>query len=468
MRAAALLSVSLAAAAGAQNWSNLGGNAGRNGQCAVIGPDAPDALWPAGLVRSSLIAWHPVIEGRRVFMVRQTGFPPGGEPDGSPIVALDLDTGAELWFRHIPFNAGDWTTWIAGVRGGRVYAGRSGNGASVSAKLHCLDAATGRTLWLSDDAIDAGAYDGVVFAPDGDPIIASFQTIWRIDAQTGATVWSTSRVCSVSGNCGGAIFGDAIYVADAVPGGHSIRKFRLSDGAFQYQSQVMPGFTLQNTPMIGPDGTIYLARTQNNAAVDSFYAFADTGSTLVRKWNVPCAASYASEFGIGPDGSVYMFDNAPGGGFRIQRLNPNSGAVLHSYQVIAADFLQPHFAIDATGRVFVSNGAFFNGRVYSFNPDLTLRWSIAVPNANQGSPALGPDGTLILAGTGANVRAYRTPHCPADFNGDGFLDFFDFDDFVACFEGGACPPGKSADFNNDGFADFFDFDDFVIAFEAGC
>ncbi len=58
--------------------------------------------------------------------------------------------------------------------------------------------------------------------------------------------------------------------------------------------------------------------------------------------------------------------------------------------------------------------------------------------------------------------------CAADFNGDGFVDFFDFDDFVICFEGGACPPGQSADFNGDGFADFFDYDDFVAAFETGC
>jgi hypothetical protein len=57
--------------------------------------------------------------------------------------------------------------------------------------------------------------------------------------------------------------------------------------------------------------------------------------------------------------------------------------------------------------------------------------------------------------------------CRADFNQDGFLDFFDYDDFIACFEG-RCPPGKSADFNLDGFADFFDYDDFVAAFEAGC
>ena len=30
------------------------------------------------------------------------------------------------------------------------------------------------------------------------------------------------------------------------------------------------------------------------------------------------------------------------------------------------------------------------------------------------------------------------------------------------------PTGRNADFNNDGFVDFFDFDDFVVAFETGC
>ena len=58
--------------------------------------------------------------------------------------------------------------------------------------------------------------------------------------------------------------------------------------------------------------------------------------------------------------------------------------------------------------------------------------------------------------------------CPADFNADGFIDIFDFTDFVTCFEGDACPPGKTADFNNDGFPDIFDFTDFIDAFEAGC
>ena len=59
-------------------------------------------------------------------------------------------------------------------------------------------------------------------------------------------------------------------------------------------------------------------------------------------------------------------------------------------------------------------------------------------------------------------------YVPGDYNGDGFPDFFDYDEFVQCFESGICPPGTDADFNRDGFVDFFDYDAFVVAFESGC
>ncbi len=76
-------------------------------------------------------------------------------------------------------------------------------------------------------------------------------------------------------------------------------------------------------------------------------------------------------------------------------------------------------------------------------------------------------------GTPSSTNPYASPYlvlrggvCTprADFNGDGFLDFMDFDDFVAAFEGG----DASADFNDDHFLDFSDFDEFVAAFEASC
>jgi hypothetical protein len=73
-----------------------------------------------------------------------------------------------------------------------------------------------------------------------------------------------------------------------------------------------------------------------------------------------------------------------------------------------------------------------------------------------------PDDCVTPAG------CVRWGGCPADFNKDGTLDFFDYDDFQACFEGVSCPPGTNADFNQDGSVDFFDYDDFIAAFEAGC
>ncbi len=62
------------------------------------------------------------------------------------------------------------------------------------------------------------------------------------------------------------------------------------------------------------------------------------------------------------------------------------------------------------------------------------------------------------------------PRCPADFNRDGFIDFFDFSDYLSCFEGGEClvPCPGEIDTNDDGFIDFFDLDFFIEDFERGC
>ena len=66
LRLATLLAASVHAAP--RDWTNNGGNAGRNGQTRAIGPDAPVQAWSGG--RQSVIAWQPVVEGTRVYMVR--------------------------------------------------------------------------------------------------------------------------------------------------------------------------------------------------------------------------------------------------------------------------------------------------------------------------------------------------------------------------------------------------------------
>jgi hypothetical protein len=69
--------------------------------------------------------------------------------------------------------------------------------------------------------------------------------------------------------------------------------------------------------------------------------------------------------------------------------------------------------------------------------------------------------------TGATDVFIFTPipiPCKADYNADGFLDFFDYDDYLLGYENG----DPRADFNEDGFVDFFDYDGFIEEFETGC
>jgi hypothetical protein len=385
-----------------ENWVNSGGNAGRNAQSDEIGPVTASELWSGG--RPSLIAWQPVIEGSRAFMVRMTDFGSSGDPEASPVVAMDLNTGDELWFAHLPYQPGDWTSWIAGVRDGRVYASNSGNGASVSAKIYGLDVVDGDVVWESVDSVTAGPADGVVFTPNGDLIVGNFTSIMRIDTGDGSTVWSTPRTCSVSSSCGVAVYGDSIYGVDAVSGGHVVERYDLATGAMLYAGPLMPGFTAQNTPMVAPDGSIYFSRTQNNPAVDSFYSFTDTGAEIVWNWDVPTRWTTHSELGVTPDGSPLMV--APGD--ELHRLDPATGVATATTGNLPT-LTGSRIVVDGDGTVYLSNEEFSNGRLWAFTTDLDPLWDLPVVNINLGGPALGRAGALVVCGIGTDVRAYRDP-----------------------------------------------------------
>lgn len=84
--------------------------------------------------------------------------------------------------------------------------------------------------------------------------------------------------------------------------------------------------------------------------------------------------------------------------------------------------------------------------------------------------ALSANGRVVVGVTshaqGEIATIWRGP--VADFNADTFIDFFDLQSFIDCFEGFGCPPQSSADLNGDGFLDFMDVSTFLEAFETGC
>lgn len=414
----------LAAPLLAGDWTNYGGDPARNGASPEIGPRAADLLWQ-NTSDFSLIAWHPFVLDGRVFTIRESGFPQSGGPANDALVAYALETGVELWRTTLPF-AGDtsqeWIAWIGGARDGRVYASRSQNGSPQP--IRAFDAATGDLLWTSAVSTQAWAHDGIVFAPDGDLIVGDFSSLHRIEASDGSTLWSTPRLCPVSGNCGAALSASGLFVDEPRPGTtNRVAKYDLASGAFLYASADFPGFTTQNAPFVSRDGqTVYFARTQNNPAVDFLYAFEDTGSSLVERWHVPIRWTTSHEHGIGPDGSIYTFSQAD----ELVRLDPATGAVLDASAPLAplgSPNLSPKTVVDADGSVYVCNGwsgtPAGNGRLWAFSADLSQTlFTLSLDRPNAGGPALADGGTLVVCDRQA-VRAYRTRPAASFCSGDG-------------------------------------------------
>ncbi|MBI5864085.1 MAG: hypothetical protein HZB38_06210 [Planctomycetes bacterium] len=227
----------------------------------------------------------------------------------------------------------------------------------------------------------------------------------------------------------------------------------------------MAGFTLQNTPMVSHDGTIYLSRTQNNAGTDFFYAINDDGAAMTIRWSVPARWSVVSEFAVAADGSVFML--APGE--IVKRLDPLTGATLAESAPIVSDAnAQPRMAVDREGRLFLCNGSFTNGRFYSFNPELSLRWSVPVANSNVGSPAIGCDGTLVICGVGTDVRAYRTARCEGDLDLDGAIGLSDLATLLSNFGTPRDAGSLDGDSDCDGDVDLSDLAVLLARFGSTC
>jgi len=365
-------------------------------------------LWQGST--SAQLAQHPVTEGGRVFSTRIENF--SDIPDSAFIVAQNLFTGAMLWKKQVPISFSDsWSTQVLGVRDGQVYASRASNG-SNSEYMYALDVRDGSILWISADLVNqAGSVDSVAFAPNGDVIHGNFQTLVRIDHTNGKTLWRTVRLCPTSSGCSTAVIGNRIYAwedFDMPDGLHLvISRFDAATGARLYSSAPLKIglFTIEQiVPLVGPGFTVY-APLADNTPADTFVALQDTGTALQEKWRVPMGYPVFGSFGVGPDGSVYTYSRAN----EVLRLDPETGQIQNTSNPIPTDTftLEPRMAIDALGRVFLSNGASNLGALYSFNADLTVRWSQSIPNIY--GPALGQNGTLVIAGSGTEFRVYQTP-----------------------------------------------------------
>jgi hypothetical protein len=202
-----------------------------------------------------------------------------------------------------------------------------------------------------------------------------------------------------------AIYDSKIYGIVNDMGSIKVAAFDSSSGQLLYKTAALDGGLVQQHGLfIGNNGTIYLPRSQNNPITDYLYSFTDNGSSFNLNWSLPIDYVPFSSGGVGNDGSIYSYSRSG----RVIRIDPLSGTVLDSSLVVlSGNASYPRMTIDAAGRVFVTNGGFSDGNFYSFNADLSLRWQTAIPNVYIGGPIIGWEGTLVICGTGMNIRAYK-------------------------------------------------------------
>lgn len=426
-----------AAAPAAAQWQvGVGGVPSRHSLSTQNGPGAADPLWQH--TQNTTVAQQAVIDGDLVVVNRL--FNLGDTLHGTRIEGYDLDTGAKLWSVELPVSFPDaWRSRVTGIRDGHVYATRSGN--TNAEFLYALSPLDGSIVWTSDDLITETTTESVCFAPDGDVITTGSgfsHRLVRIDRDTGDTVWVTPGTCPTSGGCDPVVFGDRVYMWEATAtAGPKITAVDLATGVVQYSAPgIVGGLIQQVAPFVGPDGTVYAPRTQNNPITDFLVAYTDTGAALVEQWRVPLGFVPFASFGVGPDGSVYSYSPAR----EIQRLDPATGALRDASAPVPGDpSFSPRMAIDRDGTVYLTNGGFAGGRLLAYAPDLAPLWNVAVPGVNVGGPALGEDGTLVVCSTTGTVRAYR---CDASFESYG-SGCEGSGGFVPALVGQGCPgPGQ--------------------------
>ncbi|NOX46675.1 MAG: PQQ-binding-like beta-propeller repeat protein [Chlorobi bacterium] len=401
-------------------WNvGVGGNPARNCLANINGPQQSDILWEGGLYAKR--GYQTFIEGDIVVASRRHNY--NDILHGAKIVAHDLHTGDTLWTMELPVINGDVEQFsqVKGINGSQVYASRSGGPGNQSV-LYALDAADGSIIWQNNSEITQTFSEDVSFAPNGDIIVGNFESVIRIDKNTGATIWSTTRSSPTTDGSAVVVSNNRVYGWEATANGPRISAFDLETGDFLYGSDaIAPGWVQQTGLMAGPDGHIYAPRVQNNPDTDYFVSLTDNGAEIKPNWSVEYGYALWASYGVGPDGSVYTYDR-----FRhVIRLDPANGEVLNTSIEFCSEYpAGPKMAIGSDGVIYLTNGKYGESKLFSFNPDLSLRWSEDYGTTVIEGPSIAYDGTMIVCAGNYLFKAYAAEN-PAQLIADFLVDSLD-------------------------------------------
>jgi PKD repeat protein len=384
-----------------QNWATVGGNNQRNGLSKIVGPDS--IVSPAWSITSTISLWgNSVYTYGDKFVTSRVVFTPSYT---AKIECRSVTDGSLLWDKQVSSSS---IMYAVGFSEFAVYVHDYSNDS-----LYALSPSDGSVMWaVYEDMF--GANSGVLYNCGGDPVVRGK----RIDKYTGETVWHYDYIIPVAPNAGYAAYGNTYYhYKGAINTAKTVFALDMETGDFKYESVPLDGDGDQEMPLtIGNDGTIYICRDGGN-----LYALEDTGNELSIKWQYdPVGSNLTGTFGSDSAGNIYIIDYDA-----VKLLSKDNGRVLDSSNISIPVGFNPAISVDGEGKVYICNSLDNGGKYYCFSRDLhTLIWEMPVPYNYYCGPALAKDGTLIIIGSGTEIKAFRPNRNlkpVADFTTDSVL-----------------------------------------------
>jgi PKD repeat protein len=365
----------------AQNWYTFAGSNQKNGLTKLTGPVS--IVLPYWTVNSTnTTVWgNAVYTFGNKFVTSRTIL----SPYTGKIELRYLTTGALIWEKTLSDTA---RMYAVGFTEDAVYACDY-----KTAILYALTVDSGKVKWSINSDMFPGN-TGICFAPDGDPII--FQK--RLDRKTGIPKWTYSYIIPVGPDGGYVVNGNTYYHwTGSIVTPKKLIAVDINTGNLKYQSDALPGDGDQeNDLVVGPDGTIYIARDGG-----ALYAFTDNGSGFTQKWSLTPAVLVKS---FGPDNVIYCANVNYGiSSGKLTRVNGLTGTVIDSLTMPAG-----YVSVGFDSTVYVNTVEAANGRIFAFTPDLqTIKWQINLPYDYYSGCPLGKEGVFVAIGSGTQITAYK-------------------------------------------------------------
>jgi len=147
------------------------------------------------------------------------------------------------------------------------------------------------------------------------------------------------------------------------------------------------GDVVHSSPAVGSDGTVYIGSYD-----DQFYALNPEGKL---KWLYNTGDWVFSSPAVGSDGTIYLgTENS-----KMIALGPDGKL---KWEFTADGSVRSSPAIGSDGTIYFGS---YEGNLYALNKDGTLKWNYTTGDYVPSSPAVGPDGAIYFASEDNNVYA---------------------------------------------------------------